>query len=137
MVLQDGFAPPEEIDGDNPHPPEEDEYWKTNTPQHTSMRVIVVFVYYKLEIILLNEHPQYRVLSISQPMRRDHYRLLFQYFPRFDQQFSVEATTHLKYLASQSSSMTMLFNYFVSLWRCITPIGGSYSCVEIRTRGKH
>lgn len=26
FFLQDGFAPPEEIDGDNPHPPEEDEY---------------------------------------------------------------------------------------------------------------
>ncbi|XP_021205963.1 microtubule-associated protein RP/EB family member 3 isoform X2 [Bombyx mori] len=26
VIFQDGFAPPEEIDGDNPHPPEEDEY---------------------------------------------------------------------------------------------------------------
>lgn len=26
LLSQDGFAPPEEIDGDNPHPPEEDEY---------------------------------------------------------------------------------------------------------------
>ncbi|XP_031765710.1 microtubule-associated protein RP/EB family member 1 isoform X2 [Galleria mellonella] len=25
-ATEDGFAPPEEIDGDNPHPPEEDEY---------------------------------------------------------------------------------------------------------------
>lgn len=26
FLFQDGFAPPEEIDGEHPHPPEEDEY---------------------------------------------------------------------------------------------------------------